>query len=225
MSLFQKLIVPASLALGLALSSGAQATTVSFTGFANGSATVQLATPYSGNVSAGGFALSVDGMPLTSFCIDLMQSISFGQVYSNYASTALTGLNENVSSLQLGRFGKLYESYLPLASSNATASAAFQTAIWEIMSDGNGSLNLATGTFSLASAFSGASRTLAQTWLATLDTQNAGNWSFTKLGSPTNQDQLVATRGQGQVPVPASLGLLAAGLFGLGFARRRKQAA
>ncbi len=223
MSLFKKLIAPVALAFGFAASTGAQATVVSFTGFSNGSSTVQMTSPYTSNVSAGQFAVSVDGMPLTSFCIELMQSISFGVTYTNYSQTALTGLNENIDSLQLGRFSKLYQSYLPLANTSATASGAFQTAVWEIMQDGKGTLSLSSGTFALASAFSSASRTMAQDWLATLDGQSAGDWSFTRLSSATNQDQLVGRQGSGQVPVPASLGLLAVGLVGLNLARKFKK--
>jgi hypothetical protein len=94
------LVSPAILALGLGLAQGSQATTISFTGFNVGSEAVQLASPFQGTVSAGEFAMSADGMPLTSFCIDLMQSIRFGQSYSNYTPVALTGQNENINALR-----------------------------------------------------------------------------------------------------------------------------
>ncbi len=213
-------VSPAILALGLGLAPASQATTVSFTGFSHGSEAVQLASPFQGTVAAGEFSMSADGMPLTSFCIDLMQSIRFGQSYSNFSKVSLTGQNENISALQLGRFSKLYENYLPTAHTSSTASAAFQTAIWEIMSDGKGHLNLSTGMFSLASAFCTTSRSLAEEWLATLDSKAAGHWSFDKFGSASHQDQLVGKKIVSQVPVPASLALIAVGLLGMGASRK-----
>ena len=208
--------------LGFAVTQTTQATTISFTGFSHGSEAVQLATPFQGTVPAGEFAMSADGMPLTSFCIDLMQSIHFGRSYSNYSKVGLTGQNENINALQVGRFSKLYENYLPTAQASSTASAAFQTAIWEIISDGQGNLNLSTGVFSLVSAFFSTSRSLATEWLATLDSKAAGNWSFDKYGSATQQDQLVGTKGSSQVPVPATLALLAVGVVGIGAVRKRR---
>lgn len=218
------LLSPALLALGLGAGFGqvAQATTVSFTGFSHGSEAVELASPFQRTVSAGEFTMSADGMPLTSFCIDLMQSIRFGQSYSNFSRVSLTGHNENISANQLGRFSKLYENYLPMAQTSSTGSAAFQTAIWEIMSDGKGNLNLSTGMFSLASAFCSTSRSLAEEWLATLDSKAAGNWSFDKFGSATHQDQLVGKKVTSQVPVPASLALIAIGMMGIGAARKTR---
>lgn len=213
-------VSPAILVLGLGFGQASQATTVSFTGFSHGSEAVQLASPFQGTVSAGEFSMSVDGMPLTSFCIDLMQSIRFGQSYSNFSKVSLTGQNENISALQLGRFSKLYENYLPTAHTSSTASAAFQTAIWEIMSDGKGNLNLSTGMFSLASAFCTTSRSMAEEWLATLDSKTAGNWSFDKFGSASHQDQLVGKKVDSQVPVPATLALIAAGFMGIGASRK-----
>ncbi len=217
-SLYSSTLLALGLAFGVAQST--QATTISFTGFSNGSEAVQLATPFQGTISAGEFAMSADGMPLSSFCIDLMQSIRFGRSYSNYSKVGLTGQNENINALQLGRFSKLYENYLPTAQASSTASAAFQTAIWEIISDGQGNLNLSTGVFSLASAFCSTSRSLATEWLATLDSKAAGNWSFDKYGSATQQDQLVGTKDSSQVPVPATLALLAVGVIGIGAVRK-----
>jgi PEP-CTERM motif len=214
------LCAPIALAFGLGFAQGTQAATVSFTGFSHGSEAVQLASPFQGTVSAGEFAMTADGMPLTSFCIDLMQSIGFGRSYSNYSVVSLTGLNENINALQLGRFSKLYENYLPTAHTSSTGSAAFQTAVWEILSDGKGTMNLSTGVFSLANAFSASSRALAEEWLATLDAKAAGSWGFDKYGSTTQQDQLVGKKLVSQVPVPATLALLAVGFIGIGAARK-----
>jgi hypothetical protein len=218
---FAALLSPAVFALALGAVQNAQAASISFTGFSHGSEAVQLASPFQGSVSAGEFAMSADGIPLTSFCIDLMQSIRFGRSYSNYSTISLSGKNENISALQLGRFSKLYENYLPQAHASSNGSAAFQTAIWEIISDGKGNLNLSTGVFSLASAFFSTSRSLAEDWLATLDAKAAGNWSFDKYASPTQQDQLVGTKVVSQVPVPATLALLVVGFVAIGVNKKR----
>ncbi|MCP5266170.1 MAG: PEP-CTERM sorting domain-containing protein [Burkholderiaceae bacterium] len=211
-----RLVSSTALALGILSGQAANATTVEFTGYAVGPTVVQLNAPWNGYVNAGEFAINVDGVPMTSFCIDLMQSLSFNTPHTDYSLTALNG---SVSNVQLTRFGQLYENYYGTARTNATASAAFQTAVWEIINDGSGSLNLGAGSFRLGSGTPATVASLASTWLTDLDSKSAGSWSFTRLGSGTWQDQLLAS----QVPVPGTLGLVALAGFGLVVGSRRRK--
>lgn len=200
----------------------ARADVVSFTGWAVGPSTVQVTAPYAANLYAGEFAVNAGGVPLTTFCIDLMQSVAIGGTYNDYTRAAL---DPSVSSTQLGRFNRLYENYYDQSKASAASSAAFQAAVWEIISDGSGALNLGSGTFSMNSAYNGAVWNIASGWLADLDSKSSGDWSFERLGSATRQDQLIATHNTGQVPISGTLGLVAAAGLGLVAGNRRKSAA
>ncbi len=86
----------------------AQATTVQFTGFANGSEPIHfsIASPnaVSGSASAGGFLTSIDGgSSITTYCVDLYQYISLPATYTDYQpATAHAFFNPNAYTGRLG---------------------------------------------------------------------------------------------------------------------------
>ena len=198
---------------------------VSFPGFAHGSQTVgyTLTAPNitaSGSANAGGFLTSLNGgTSFTTYCVDLYHSISMEPTYTDYsvvsgASYAFATPNPTNASAN-ANLGKLFAA--GHAVNNAQTEAAFQLAVWEITYETSGSFNLMSGDAS----FTGNSATLslAQSWLDGL--QGVGSASaLTVLSSPTHQDVVYTT----PVPEPETYALMLAGLMGIGFVAKRRQA-
>jgi hypothetical protein len=193
-------------------SSMSVATTVQFTGYKTGSEYIGINSPIHSGTRAGEFTGMIDGVSFDSFCVDLHQSIWFGQPFQTYQSISFASGNAGFSSMQENRLNRLYSNYLGAARNNSSASAAFQTAVWEITYDGNGSLSLGSGAFKLGNGTNQAARDLAATWLTGLDGKASGNWAFTRLASATHQDQLIAVTGNSSVPIPGTLALMIGGI-------------
>lgn len=141
-----------------------------------------------------------------TYCIELNQNISSsgGDKTFTVLTPAAHGFTPSQTSLLLN----LWSQYQPTVNSS-DESAAFQSAVWEIVYDTD--LNLQAGSFKLNT--SGALRTTAQNWLNTISapsfTASGPSLSLAILKSSTQQDQLTVVPGP-IVPAPATaaIGLL-----------------
>lgn len=176
---------------------------------------IQSTTPSTGlYVYAGGFNTTDGTNSFVSWCVDILQSTYFGSPANDYTLVNAAAVS-HIGAARADALGALATQYLGSVN-NASTSAAFQLAVWEIVYETAGAgYNLNSGNFSAWGASDG-SLGLAQGWLSNLpgtSTHTASVWQ-----SPTRQDLAVFTT----VPEPATFGLLAAGLCGLAFVRRRR---
>ena len=153
------------------------------------------------------------------FCIDLTESVSNGHAYSwnTYSlANAPTSDAGPMGATRAARLGRLFANqYLGLAtaSNQAQAYAAFQLAVWEIVSDSG--LNLDDGALRVNNAPSG-TKALAQSWLNTLG--SGPGWNLIAIDNVANDCE--GQQGYVLAPAPG-----AAALMGLGalVAGRRKR--
>jgi hypothetical protein len=208
-----------ALACTLAFAGHAGAHDVTFTGFANGSETVNFSVSApnavaSGFVNAGGFATVLDGSPsFTTYCVDLYQHIAFNTLYPEYTAPGTTHVfTDSRAYTDLGRL------YAEAGVVNTSVEeAAFQIAVWEIAYENSANpydLSSGAAIFSGGTAASSGALTLASTWLAGL---GAGTGpGIDVIESADHQDVIFAP-----VPEPSSLMLMLAGLVATAGISRR----
>ena len=209
---------------GLFAAQPAAADTLTFGGFSNGSvsATVYNApAPVGGNpttVSAGGFNMTntTAGGTFQAWCVDIFSWLAVSTNYTNVSGASFYPTSPN----KVADLEALATRYLPSVTGNATNSAAFQLAVWEIVNETAGTYNIASGNFHATSA----AAATANTMLSNLNSVTANTaqilsvWKETP-GSPTQDLAVFAP-----VPEPDTYAMMLAGLGLIGFiARRRKQ--
>jgi hypothetical protein len=174
-------------------------------------------------VGAGGFNASYDpvgAVPANSFvayCIDLAQTFSWNTGFYVTENTPVS-LFGNFAA---GALDRLYTQHFASATT-PTLSAAFQLAVWEIISETGAStysaLGLGSGAFQATSGNTTA-RSTADSWLQNLGAGGSGGYTLTALVGPNNQDQMMAT----PVPEPETYMMLLAGLGLMGFVANRRR--
>jgi len=188
------------------------ATTVKFEDFSDGSERVRVSTDR-GPVEAGEFTGTLDGRSFLSFCVDLFQNLRFGKTYSDYSMQSASAYFGSTTANGIGR---LATGYLGLVD-DATTSAAFQLALWEIINERGGQYDLRKGSFKAAGRAARESISLADSWLANLPATSS--YSAEVLASRRHQDVVMFTAAYAPsaspVPIPGTAGLFLAGLVGL----------
>lgn len=194
--------------------------------FNGGPGYVNLSIRVDGNnqsVSAGAFALQYGFSPtgpftdFLTYCLEPDELLNVGATPT--AGTLRGTLSETAEyAARANDLTRLWNTWFADSLTDATKSAAFQVALWEVAYDGGGSL--ASGSFQLNTT--GAVKTQAMAYL------DQANWI-----SPAGAEPGVILRVGSQdltisvpVPAPAALGLFGIGLIGLalGVARRRTMA-
>ena len=163
---------------------------------------------------AGGFNMleKSTGQSLIAWCVDVFHALNNKFDYTIGNPNQLNRYDD-LQKLANQRYAQV---------TDKTSSAAFQLAIWEIVTDTGGGYSLANGTFKAAGF--GNAQALAGEWLK-LDGQNTGNYTISYfydgiLNDKTAAQNLITVS---SVPLPgaAVLMLSALGFAGLMSRRRR----
>jgi Thioester domain/PEP-CTERM motif len=145
-----------------------------------------------------------------TYCVNIFKGLHTGQFTTAPLSTLTT----------LAQRQKLNRLLTNATPNNVTASAAIQLAVWEIMYETSGPLDVNSGVFFATNGNSASARTLANTYLG-----NLGGWNQTSAGSvkllyaADNQSQIYLG-----VPEPETWALMLLGFGAVGLAARRRRA-
>ncbi len=177
---------------------------------------VRISSPqYNGGTRAGPFRLTGDGGmgDFVAFCVDLGKYLANGQSYT-------TASNSNFGGAVDTNIDKLFTSAYSGVSTQVEG-AAFQVALWEIITDTGSGFDLTSGNFSVQLAgYSAAVINQASSYLSGLASAATGGYNLTFLNSGTSQNLVTVS----PVPLPAAAGMLGFGVLALFGLRRRKNA-
>jgi hypothetical protein len=197
----------------------------SVSGFANGASVSATPGPYywhESNPASG----SLFQNPTTTFCVELTQYISTGNMYE-YMVTPLAS-TQGVSSTEAVLISQLWGAHYNTAWNNSSFigssdSTAFQLALWELVYDHTNALSLTDGNFKVTSADAAATST-AQAWLNGLSGVSSNSFAtnfpdsqLVWLSNSTSQDQvtMIPSPPPSGVPAPPSVVLAGIGVFGI----------
>lgn len=178
-------------------------------------------------VDAGGFRVTDGASKFIAWCVDLANVISLPSKYTT-TDTPFSGSSGTYSASVQDNLKKLFNtSYSTLDLNNNTQSAAFQIALWEIVTEGQSNLSTWVGDFKVIHR-TDAMRLQAEEYLANLSgpvTQQY-EFSFFESALDSNGKQLSQNLvSVAPIPLPAAVWMLGGGIVLLGaVARRRRKA-
>ncbi len=192
---------------------------------------------YAGNImmkrigGTSAIELLPDPVNFVTFCIEPRENISLGQTYTweveplSRGTTSIGGMGTVKAELVRELIGREY-SVWGSALSNLRA-AAMQVAIWEIVEENSGSLNVQTGNMRFRNGSLATMLDVAQQMLDALDGTGPKPRYLYALTNPTQQDIFGMAIPNGvpdtETPEPATYAMFGVGLLLLGAFRRRKQ--
>ena len=161
----------------------------------------------------GSFGPQAAPTSFTAYCIELTQSFSFNVTYQYSEVDAVT----YIGAQKAADLSRLFTATAGLVT-NASASGAIQSAIWEIAYEVGSSYDFLGGAFKVGAANQLNDPTFAtfNSILMNLDSYNPSAQIY-MLRNSQNQDFIVA------VPEPGTWAMLVAGLGVLGLVSRRRQ--
>jgi len=165
---------------------------------------------YTGKAKAGPFRLTGSNGygNFIAFCVDLSKQLKNGKNYTTSANSAFGAKVDR-------RIDKLFTSaYAGI--STAVHGAAFQLALWEIISDTGRRNNLSRGRFKVKAGKAVISQ--ANAYLKGLRSASTGGYAITYMTSGKSQNIVTVS----PVPIPAAFGMLGLGVAALFGLRRRK---
>ncbi len=165
------------------------------------------------NYSAGSLDITVNGTSFLAFCIDPFQYSSHtATTYNSYSD--LSTLGSSVAGVVSNLYSESYASTI----GNATNSAAFQLALWDLAKDDG---VLTTGAVHTTSSTNSSVVAAANTMIYNAQhSTGSTQYSFNLYTNGTKQDYLVAS--VTAVPEPETYAMLLAGLGLMGFTVRRR---
>lgn len=200
----------------------------SFNIVANGTSTSVFAGQLTFTVAngSGSTGVRLNGALLT-YCIDVLEGVGPGQQTYGLADLAdapvtAGGVAPAMGADKAAAIARMYTyaAGQQFGSSNDFA-AAFQLAVWEVIADFEGTLDVDSGDFQVTSIMNGGTTAFLTNLLDAAN--DTGLDEYRGLGALTNegfQDQLYSV----VVPLPGAAGLAAVGLAGVGVVTRRRRA-
>ena len=210
----------------------ASAASLTVTGYTKGETVDVISSGYTGEVMPVEFKVATNGATGFSYCVDLAQEIGLG---SSTGWDLRTSLSDSVirAAWLVDNFRPSFDSLVhpmsddySFAVTKATAIAALQVSIWEVMSEAPGDYNLYAGTFAIADGGASAGvMNLSRDMLGQLNGADLSNYKPDAIWavSRTRQDQLFFST-VNPIPEPSTVALYAFGAVLVGFALRRKLA-
>ncbi|MCU0228089.1 MAG: PEP-CTERM sorting domain-containing protein [Bryobacterales bacterium] len=168
------------------------------------------------------------GGAFLAFCVEPRENIALNQTYTwndgpmTAAPTSLGGMSTAQANQLLVLMSMSFPDFT-VSLTNIQA-AAIQIAIWEIVEEKSGVLNVLDGSIKFRRPSIAGTLELAQSLLNQVNTQPVNVTGIRVMTSVTDQDlmiQIVDTPADVATPEPATLSMLGLGLFALGLAKRK----